>query len=284
MSHPPASPRFYAEILNDIKQRIRQAQTRAILAVNRELLVLYWDIGGLIDGRQKQEGWGAGVIPRLAKDLHNELPEEKGFSERNIKLMVQFFREYPALFAAAEFGQPLVAQLASEASSTEIVQPAVAQIPWAHNVLLMQRVKDRATRLWYAEATLAQGWSRSVLQMQIESAAHTRHGKATSNFALRLPPPQSDLAQQALKDPYLFDFLTLAEPFRERELETGLSRIWKNSCWNWGRALPLSGGSITLTSASRIFISTCCFITCICAASSSSNSSAARSSRNTRAR
>jgi len=171
MNHPPASPRFYAEILTDIKQRIRQAQTRAILAVNRELLVLYWDIGGLIDGRQKQEGWGAGVIPRLAKDLHNELPEEKGFSERNIKLMVQFFREYPALFAAAEFGQPLVAQLASEASSTEIVQPAVAQIPWAHNVLLMQRVKDRATRLWYAEATLAQGWSRSVLQMQIESAA-----------------------------------------------------------------------------------------------------------------
>jgi len=212
----------YPALLTDIKQRIRQAQTRAILAVNRELLALYWDIGCLIDGRQKQEGWGAGVIPRLAKDLHNELPEEKGFSERNIKLMVQFFREYPALFATEVIGQPLVAQLASEASSTEIVQPAVAQIPWAHNVLLMQRVKDRATRLWYAEATLTQGWSRSVLQMQIESAAHTRQGKATSNFALRLPPPQSDLAQQALKDPYLFDFLTLDEPFRERELETGL--------------------------------------------------------------
>lgn len=231
----------YPALLTDIKQCIRAAQTRAILAVNRELLALYWDIGRLIDGRQKQEGWGAGVIPRLAIDLHNELPEEKGFSERNIKLMVQFFREYPALFSEEAIGQPLVAQLASEASSAEIVQPAVAQIPWAHNVLLMQRVKDRATRLWYAEATLAQGWSRSVLQMQIESAAHARHGKAVSNFAARLPAPQSDLAQQALKDPYLFDFLTLAEPFHERELETGLISHLEKFLLELGRGFAFVG-------------------------------------------
>ncbi|MFA7239834.1 MAG: DUF1016 N-terminal domain-containing protein [Sulfuricellaceae bacterium] len=109
----PSLALHYPILLTDIKQRIRQAQTRAILAVNRELLALYWDIGCLIAGRQKQEGWGAGVIPRLAKDLHNELPEEKGFSERNIKLMVQFYREYPALFAAEVIGQPVVAQLAS---------------------------------------------------------------------------------------------------------------------------------------------------------------------------
>jgi predicted nuclease of restriction endonuclease-like (RecB) superfamily len=141
----------YPALLTDIRQRIRQAQTRAILAVNRELLALYWDIGCLIDERQKQEGWGAGVIPRLTKDLHNELPEEKGFSERNIKLMVQFFHEYPTLFALEAIGQPLVAQLPSDAPDTKIRQLAVAQIPWAHNVLLMQRVKDRATRLWYAE-------------------------------------------------------------------------------------------------------------------------------------
>jgi predicted nuclease of restriction endonuclease-like (RecB) superfamily len=102
-------------------------------------------------------------------------------------------------------------------------------------------VKDRATRLWYAEATLTQGWSRSVLQMQIESAAHTRHGKATSNFALRLPPPQSDLAQQALKDPYLFDFLTLAEPFRERELETGLIAHLEKFLLELGRGFAFVG-------------------------------------------
>lgn len=215
----------YPVLLAEIKQRIQQGQVRAILAVNQELLALYWDIGRLIDARQKQQGWGAGVIPRLAKDLHNALPEEKGFSERNIKLMVQFFREYPTLFGSPAIGQPPVAQLPESSGLVSMSiqgQPAVAQIPWAHNVLLMQRLKDPAVRQWYAEATLAYGWSRSILHMQIESAAHARQGKATSNFALRMPPPQSDLARQALKDPYLFDFLTLAEPFHERELETGL--------------------------------------------------------------
>ncbi|MDD5298829.1 MAG: PDDEXK nuclease domain-containing protein [Rhodocyclaceae bacterium] len=216
------TPSHYPGLLAEIRRRIRQGQARAILAVNQELLALYWDIGCLIDARQKSEGWGAAVIPRLAKDLHNELPEEKGFSERNIKLMVQFYREYPTLFVSETIGQPAVAQLPDSVSPPEKGQPVLAQIPWAHNVLLMQRVKDRGVRLWYAEATLANGWSRNVLQMQIETAAHTRQGKATSNFALRLPPPQSDLVQQALKDPYLFDFLTLEEPFRERELETGL--------------------------------------------------------------
>ena len=146
----------------------------------------------------------------------------KGFSERNIKLMAQFYREYPALFASAAIGQPAVAQLPDPMSAPEKGQPVVARIPWAHNVLLMQRVKDRAIRLWYAEGTFANGWSRNILVMQIETAAHQRQGKATSNFSLRLPPPQSDLVQQALKDPYIFDFLTLAEPFHERELETGL--------------------------------------------------------------
>ena len=205
---PPAL--HYPALLADVKQRIAQAQVRAIWAVNRELLGLYWDIGRLIEARQKQQGWGAAVIPRLAKDLHNELPEEKGFSERNIKLMVQFYREYPTLFTAVPIGQPVVAQL------------PVTQLPWAHNVMLMQKVKDTHIRQWYAEAVIANGWSRNTLQMQIEAAAHARQGKATSNFAQKLPLPQSDLVQQALKDPYLFDFLTLEEPFLERELETGL--------------------------------------------------------------
>jgi predicted nuclease of restriction endonuclease-like (RecB) superfamily len=232
---------LYPALLTDIRQRIRQAQTRAILAVNRELLALYWDIGCLIDGRQKQEGWGAGVIPRLAKDLHNELPEEKGFSERNIKLMVQFFREYPTLFALEAIGQPLVAQLPSDAPDTKIRQLAVAQIPWAHNVLLMQRVKDRATRLWYAETTFTNGWSRNILAMQIETAAHKRLGNATSNFSARLPAPQSDLVRQALKDPYLFDFLTLAEPFHERELEIGLIRHLEKFLLELGQGFAFVG-------------------------------------------
>ena len=167
MSGPTATPIHYPALLSEIKQRIREGQARAILTVNQELLALYWDIGCLIDARQKQEGWGAGVIPRLAKDLHNELPEEKGFSERNIKLMVQFFREYPTLFVSTAIGQPAVAQLPVSISPSEKGQPAVAKIPWAHSVLLVPRVKNLSIRQWYAEATLTQGWSSNVLQIQI---------------------------------------------------------------------------------------------------------------------
>jgi predicted nuclease of restriction endonuclease-like (RecB) superfamily len=241
MSEKPSSALPYPALLTDIKQRIRQAQTRAILAVNRELLALYWDIGCLIDARQKNEGWGAAVIPRLAKDLHNELPEEKGFSERNIKLMVQFFREYPTLFSASAIGQPVVAQLENGTPPMAIGQLAVAQIPWAHNVLLMQRVKDYAARIWYAEATFCNGWSRNILAMQIETAAHQRLGNATNNFSARLPAPQSDLVQQALKDPYLLDFLTLSEPFHERELETGLIRHLEKFLLELGQGFAFVG-------------------------------------------
>jgi len=174
----------------------------------------------LIDSRQRQEGWGAGVIPRLARELRNELPELKGFSERNMKLMVQFAHEYPDAFACPEIGQPPVAQLPAVPDGQQLV----AQIPWAHNVLLMQRVKEPHARLWYMRQTLAIGWSRNGLLTMIQSDAHRRQGKAVTNFERLLPPPQSDLARQSLKDPYIFDFLTLEEPFRERELETSLLR------------------------------------------------------------
>lgn len=211
----------YSDLLADVKSRIRESQTRAVLAVNAELVHLYWDIGHLIAGRQEQEGWGAGVIPRLARDLHNELPEVKGFSERNIKLMLQFAREYPSAFPTApRIGQPAVAQL----PDPHFGHLPVAEIPWAHNVLLMQRVKDEATRLWYMNAILQNGWSRNTLSAMIDTNAHERQGQAVTNFDQRLPAPQSDLAQQTLKDPYIFDFLTLEAPFHERELEAGLVR------------------------------------------------------------
>jgi len=226
-------PTDYPALLTDIKQRVRRAQTRAMMAVNAELIRLYWDIGSLIHARQQQQGWGAGIIPRLAKDLHNELPEEKGFSERNIKRMLAFYREYPRLLdAQAAKVPPVVAQIAA----AEKVPQLVAQIPdappyppelllslpWGHHIELIAKVKDPATRQWYMRAAIENGWSRNILLMQIETAAHHRHGKAASNFALRLPAPDSDLAQQTLKDPYLFDFLTLEAGFHERELETGL--------------------------------------------------------------
>ncbi|TAL71430.1 MAG: DUF1016 domain-containing protein [Burkholderiaceae bacterium] len=237
----PTTQEHYPALLADIKQRIGQAQTRAMLAVNAELIRLYWEIGQMLDARQKLEGWGAAVIPRLARDIRNELPEVKGFSERNIKRMLAFYREYPAL----QFVPQAVAQIESAGKVPQPVAlfPAelLASIPWGHHLLLMEKIKDATTRRWYMQATLAQGWSRGVLQMQIETAAHTRQGKTTSNFALRLPPPQSDLVQQTLKDPYLFDFLTLEEPFHERELETGLIRHLEKFLLELGQGFAFVG-------------------------------------------
>lgn len=206
---------FYSHLLDDIKTRIRQGQTRAVLSANQEMILTYWDVGRLICERQKQEGWGSGVLPRLAKDLHNELPEVKGFSVRNLKLMTQFYKEYQDVM---QIGQRAVAQLPKDGKG----QLPVAQIPWSHNVILIQKIKDWKIRLWYMQQTLEQGWSRDVLAAMIKNKAHKRQGKTTSNFKTRLPAPQSDLVQQALKDPYIFDFMTLEEPFHERELETGL--------------------------------------------------------------
>ena len=207
MTHPPASltplSQGYPSLLADIKQRVRQAQVRAMLSVNAELIRLYWGIGQMIHERQQQEGWGAGVIPRLARDLHNELPEEKGFSERNIKQMLAFYREYAQL----SFVQQPAAQIETEPKVPQAAALFTAELilalPWTHHAILMAKVKDPATRHWYMQAALEHGWSRSILVMQIETAAHQRQGRAASNFALRLPKPESDLVQQTLKDPYV---------------------------------------------------------------------------------
>lgn len=217
----------YRGLLAEIKTRIQTAQTRAVLAVNTELIRLYWQIGQLLDVRQAQEGWGSGVIPRLAQDIRNELPEIKGFSERNLKRMLAFYRAYAQ---EPEFVPQLVAQIAAGAKVPQLVAlneaqtdlPCMLVLPWGHHILLLERVKDVQQRRWYMTQTLACGWSRSVLALQIGGAAHARQGKAVTNFATRLSAPQSDLAQQALKDPYIFDFLTLDSLFHERELETGL--------------------------------------------------------------
>ena len=144
---------FYDELLVEIKDRIRQGQTRAALSANAEMIVMYWDIGRMIHQRQKEKGWGAGVIPRLAVDLKNELPEVKGLSERNIGYMIRFAREY---------------------GTRPILQRLVAQILWGHNILLMEKVKDLPTRLWYMQQTIEQGWSRDTLTAMIKSKGQIR--------------------------------------------------------------------------------------------------------------
>ena len=205
-------PSDYAVWLTAVKERVRSAQLRAASRANQELLALYWDIGRQIDRQQKIAGWGARIIPQLALDLHAAFPEQQGFSERNLKRMIAFYREYFDLFSimpqavaqlgTAEEGPQAVAQLGATDAESAVVQRPAAQLPWGHHIILMEKVKDRAARLWYAQAAVENGWSRAVLGVQIEQRAHLRAGKAVTNFVATLPPPQSDLAQQTLKDPY----------------------------------------------------------------------------------
>jgi len=216
LSRPAAQPRpvDYVAFLESLKHRVQQAQTRAVLSVNRELIQLYWDIGRSIVERQEREGWGKGVVDRLASDIQKAFPGIQGFSPRNVWRMRAFFlayREPPANLTqpASDFDSPILPQ-------------AAAEIPWFHNVILLEKLKDPTERLWYAAKTLEHGWSRAVLTVQIESELYRRQGKAVSNFAVTLPAPQSDLVQQSFKDPYLFDFLTLHDEAIERDLEQGL--------------------------------------------------------------
>lgn len=195
----------YGELLTAVKERIRQAQVKAALSANAEMILMYWDIGRMIEERQKDEGWGANVIPRLAKDIRNELPEIKGFSERNIGRMIAFYREYSK---ENPFLPQAVAKMDSltnspDQNSLPVIQTGitnngqrlVAQIPWGHNILLMEKIKDMTIRHWYIEQTIQQGWSRDTLVSMIKSKVHERQGGAVNNFEERLPAVQSDLAR-----------------------------------------------------------------------------------------
>lgn len=194
-------PKEYKIFFKEIKERILSSQVKAALAVNRELVALYWEIGATVYQKQQSEGWGAKTIEKLAQDLKSAFPNMKGFSHRNLKYMVYFAREYP------DFA---------------IGQQVVAQIPWGHNILLLQKLETIEERLWYAHKTIENGWSRNVLLHWLDSGLYKRQGKAINNFQATLPSPQSDLAHQTLKDPYCFDFLELKEKFDEKELEDGL--------------------------------------------------------------
>lgn len=194
-------PEGYEAWLTDLKTRIHRAQQAATLAVNCELIQLYWHIGHDILSRQAAQGWGAKVIERLAHDLRTAFPAMKGFSPRNLKYMRMFAEAWPNL---------------------DFVQQPVAQLPWGHNLVLLAKLKNPTERLAYAQKTLQNNWSRNILVMQIESRLLERQGAAVTNFELTLPKPQSDLARESLKDPYRFDFLTLGEEAHEREIENAL--------------------------------------------------------------
>ena len=197
----PLSPDNYRQFLQSLKDRIRSAQIKAALAVNQELIVLYWQIGREILDRQLQEGWATKVIDRLAKDLKRDFPDMTGFSARNLKYMRAFADAYP---------------------DAHVVQQVFSQIPWGHNVRLLDTLKVPEERLWYARKIIEHGLSRNMLLMQIDQGLHHQTSATITNFERTLPPEQSDLAKNLLKDPYNFDFLTLAVDAQERDLEHSL--------------------------------------------------------------
>jgi predicted nuclease of restriction endonuclease-like (RecB) superfamily len=209
-----ALPQGYRELLEDLKGRVRTAQLKAAVAVNREMIQLYWDIGRLIVERQEREGWGKGIVDRLAEDIQKAFPGLKGFSPSNVWRMRSFYLAYTKEVTN-------LAQAVRDLDGQSLPQ-AVAEVPWGHNVILIEKLKDPLQRLWYAQQTVQHGWSRTILELQIRTNLYGRQGKAVTNFAATLPPPQSDLAQQTLKDPYVFDFLTLDAAAHERDLEGGL--------------------------------------------------------------
>ena len=198
LSDPPPG---YVDWLSDLKARIHTAQQRAALAVNRELVLLYWQIGRDILARQEEQGWGAKVIERLARDLRNAFPQMKGFSPRNLKYMRAFAEAWP---------------------DSGFVQEVLAQLPWYHQLALLDKLRTDEDRRWYAAKAIDQNWSRNILVMQIETNARGRSGQAVTNFSAHLPKPLSDLARESLKDPYRFDFLGLTDEAEEREIESAL--------------------------------------------------------------
>lgn len=221
-----ALPADYNALLVDIKNRIRTAQIRASLSVNRELIQLYWDIGHLIVERQRAQGWGKSVVERLAADIQKGFPGMKGFSPQNIWYMRSFYLAWTDDVEShqrlvGESGRVVLQRAVGESRGTS-PPGAAAQIPWGQNIELITKLKNPLQRLWYAEQTTANGWSRPVLVHWIESDLYSRQGKAVTNFSNALPPPQSDLAKQIVRDPYNFDFLTLRDSAAERELEEGL--------------------------------------------------------------
>jgi predicted nuclease of restriction endonuclease-like (RecB) superfamily len=227
----PASPPLldlpsdYPSLLQDLKRRIETERLRVTLAANAAMVLLYWDIGRAILQRQEREGWGAKVIDRLSVDLRDAFPDMQGLSPRNLKYMRAFAEAW---------------------SDQAIVQATLAQITWYHNLALLEKLKTPEERLWYAAKTIEFGWSRNILTLQIARQLHQRQGKAITNFPAALPPPESDMAAQVFKDPYLFDFLGTADPRREREVERALIEHVERFLLELGQGFAFVGRQKTL--------------------------------------
>ena len=225
-------PEWYPKLLDSVSAHVSTGHRRAVSAANTELLGSYWSIGQEILSRQNQDGWGSRVIDRLSTDLKSRFPAAKGYSPRNLKYMRAFASAWP---------------------ERAIVQAPLAQLPWYHHLALLQKLDDSDLRLWYARAAVDHGWSRDVLALQIEGQFHERAGKAVTNFATAILDERSDLAQQATRDPYLFDFISAAEKLRERDLEQGLIEHVGKFLLELGQGFAFVGQQVRLELAGEEF-------------------------------
>jgi predicted nuclease of restriction endonuclease-like (RecB) superfamily len=216
----------YKDFLSGVKSEIRNAQIKAMVKVNKELILLYWNLGKQILEMQTRYSWGDKVIEQLSKDLQSEFPNSSGYARRNLFYMKKFY-------------------LANQ--DYELVQSVTALISWTHNVLLLDRIKDAKERLWYAENSLKYGWSVRMLDHQIDAKQYERSGKAINNFDTTLPAPQSDMARDLLKDPYNFDFLVLSQDFAEKDLEEALVKHITNFLLELGTGFAFVGRQYVVT-------------------------------------
>lgn len=220
----------YVSVFENIKEQIRMAQHKALLNANREMIYLYWNIGKIIDANSE---WGNKFVDNLSKDIRREFPSSKGFSTRNLKSMVRFYREY---------------------QEVEFVQTVAAQIPWSHNLEIL-RVKSKEERLWYIEKTIENGWSKNILANQIDTNLYMRQveNKKISNFQNRLEVSQSELILETMKDPYVFDFLDLQENIKEKDLETALMNNITKVLLELGKGFAFIGNQYHLEIAGEDF-------------------------------
>lgn len=234
----------YIKVVEDLKSKIRQARLKVAISANAELIQLYWEIGKIIIEQQSNEGWGAKIIDKLAIDLKTEFPDFKGLSVRNLKYMRAFAEAYKSTDLIV---QAPPAQLKKD--KLPFVQVPLAQITWYHHITLLDKIKDANERKFYIQKAIENGWSRNVMVQQIDSNLYTRQGKAITNFKTTLPPSQSDLANDALKNPYVLDFMGISEDIKEREFEKALIQHLGKFILELGRGFAFVGNQKNLNVA-----------------------------------
>ncbi len=250
----------YATWLKAVKEQVRVSQLKAAVQVNRELLRFYWNLGADIVEKQKHAQWGDGFLQQLSADLLSEFPEMKGFSLRNLKAIRQWYLTYKdwsfARFKEADNQEPIMVKQAVSPIGQQVVaqlENTFFSVPWGHHLVIMQKCKDKAQALFYLQQTVEQSMSRAVLMHCIESQLYERQGKAVSNFTKTLPAPQSDLAQQTLKDPYNFDFLAMRDGYVERELEDALVHNVTRFLLELGKGFAFMGRQVQMEVGNETF-------------------------------